>query len=110
MTYTTVSPLNAILTLKYLYANVCNLLRMCIFVALDHLRDAIARWTVEEQGARQRALQGVFQLYRAVRIYFNCNDLSFLLYSLAVTSLAREGVAPQFTAVLFVLLVTFFEC
>ena len=40
-------------------------------VALDHLRDAIARWTMEEQGARQRALQGVIQLYRAVRIYFN---------------------------------------
>ena len=75
MTYTTVSPLNAILTLKYSYANVCNLLRMRIFVALDHLRDAIARWTVEEQGARQRALQGVFSTLQGCTDIFHLQRL-----------------------------------
>ena len=55
------------------YANVCHLLRMSICaarVALDHLRNAIANWKMEEQGTKQRALQGVIQLYRTVGIYF----------------------------------------
>ena len=83
-------------------------------IVLDHLGDAIARWTMEEQGARQRALQGVIQLYRLYgfisteRTYHLCR---IAMYNLALCSkfgTRRRG--SMITAVLFVLLVPFFEC
>ena len=83
-------------------------------VALDHLHDAIARWMIEEQGVRQRALLGVIQLYR-LNGYISTERTYHLsciaTYSLALRSkpgARRRGSA--ITAVLFVLLVSFIEC
>ena len=110
-----------ILTLKFSDTNVCHLLRMRIFaarVALDcrTITRSIAPWTIEEQSARQSALQGV--TLRAVRITERTYHLCYIApytCSLALRSKpgAREGVAPQlrwcYSYCLYIH-VPFFEC
>ena len=56
-------------------------------VALDHLHDVIARWMMEEQGTRQRALQGVIQLILTEGTYHLCH---------VELSLVREGVVYSY--------------
>ena len=77
-----------------------------------HLPAAIVRWTMEEQGARRRALQHVIQLYR---LYGLKGLIIFAVYiatySLALRSKPDVRRRDCITAVLsYFLYIPFFEC